>query len=120
MEENKTNTSPDPVAYCEKQYPEMMKAFKSILENDYKVFCKKQMDYGPGNIALGTTLATEDERKMSLTGLIIRMNDKVQRLLNLVVKTNRKPQNESVEDAFQDLSVYGVISRIVSENKWAK
>jgi hypothetical protein len=32
----------------------------------------------------------------------------------------REPQNESVVDAFGDLSVYGVISRIVSEGKWAR
>ena len=48
------------------------------------------------------------------------MNDKVQRLLNLVVKHNREAQNESVEDAFGDLSVYGVIARIVANGKWAK
>jgi len=57
---------------------------------------------------------------MSITGLIIRMNDKIQRLLNLVVKHNRSPQNESVEDAFGDLTVYGTIARIVAEDKWAK
>lgn len=109
-----------PTEYCEQLYPEMMTEFKRLQKEDYQIFCKKQMDYGPGNISLGTTLITEEEKKMSLTGLIIRMNDKVQRLLNLVVKTGRNPQNESIVDAFGDLSVYGVISRIVSTGKWAK
>ena len=110
----------NPIHYCEALYPKMMEEFKALQEEDYKIFCKKQMDYGPSNISLGTILITEQEKKMSLTGLIIRMNDKVQRLLNLVVKTGRSPQNESISDAFADLSVYGVISRIVSSGKWAK
>ena len=118
MSENSKKT--DAVKYCEELYPEMMDEFQRILAEDYKVFCKKQMDYGPGNIALGQTLSTPDETRLSLTGLIIRMNDKIQRLLNLVVKHNRKAQNESVEDAFGDLSVYGVIARIVANDKWAK
>ena len=108
------------IDYCERFYPSMMERFKEIQQEDYKVFCEKQMDYGPGNISLGTGLVDESEVRMSLTGLIIRMNDKVQRLLNLVVQTMREPQNESVVDAFGDLSVYGVISRIVSEGKWAR
>jgi hypothetical protein len=110
----------NPVKYCEEMYPETMKTFRKLQEDDYKIFCKKQMDYGPGNIAMGTTLQTDDERLLSTTATIVRMNDKVQRLLNLVVKNRRSPQNESVDDAFMDLSVYGVIARIVTSDKWAK
>ena len=108
------------VEFCERTYPEMMGLYKKIQKNDYETFCKKQRDYGPGNIAMGTTLNSSEDIRMSLTGLIIRMNDKIQRLLNLVVKTNRPPENESVEDAFMDLSVYGTIARIVQKEKWAK
>ena len=114
------NKNVDPVKYCEDLYPQMMTEFKKVMEEDYKTFCKKQMDYGPGNIALGQTLSSPEEVRLSLTGIIIRMNDKVQRLLNLIVKHNRKAQNESVEDAFGDLSVYGIIARIVADGKWAK
>ena len=110
----------DPVKFCESSYPETMKEFKRLQHEDYKIFCKKQMDYGPGNIAMGTALTTDDDKQLSTTATIIRMNDKVQRLLNLVVKSRRNPQNESVEDAFGDLTVYGIIARIVSNNKWAK
>ena len=82
------------VEFCERVYPEMMVEFKRIQAEDYEVFCKKQRDYGPGNIALGTTLATKEDTLMSLTGLIIRMNDKIQRLLNLLVKNgDAKPEN---------------------------
>ena len=61
------------VEFCERVYPEMMVEFKRIQAEDYEIFCKKQKDYGPGNIALGTTLATKEDTLMSLTGLIIRM-----------------------------------------------
>jgi hypothetical protein len=115
-----SNKNESAIEYCIREYPEMMPLFKAIQEEDYSVFCKKQKDYGPGNIALGTTLATEADKRMSLTGLIVRMNDKIQRLLNLVVKTNNTPENESIEDAFMDLSVYGIIARIVNSEKWAK
>jgi hypothetical protein len=117
-----SNSKPEETAieFCVREYPEMMVLFKEIQAEDYAIFASKQKDYGPGNIALGTTLSTEADRRMSLTGLIIRMNDKIQRLLNLVVKTNRAPENESIADAFMDLSVYGIIARIVKEGKWAK
>lgn len=109
------------VEFCERVYPEMMVEFKRIQAEDYEIFCKKQKDYGPGNIALGTTLATKEDTLMSLTGLIIRMNDKIQRLLNLLVKNNNaQPENESATDAFMDTSVYGIIARIVKVGKWAK
>ena len=78
------------------------------------------MDYGPSNIAMGTSLDTSDEKRLSLIGLIVRINDKVQRLLNLMVKNNRKAQNEPTVDAFKDLSVYGIIAQIVQNGKWGK
>ena len=47
-------------------------------------------------------------------------DDKIQRLMNLVVKHNRDAQNEPVMDAFKDLSVYGIIAQIVDNGKWGK
>ena len=76
------------------------------------------MDYGPSNISMGTSLTNDDEKKLSLVGLIVRINDKVQRLLNLVVTNDREAQNEPVVDAFKDLSVYGIIAQIVKNGKW--
>ena len=110
----------DPVKYVESEYPETAEEFKRIQEEQYKTFCKKHMDYGAGNISMGTSLVSAAERRMSLIGLIVRMNDKVQRLLILVVKNNREAQNEPVIDAFADLSVYGIISQIVNNKKWGK
>ena len=107
-------------SFIEKEYPETAKEFKRIQEEQYETFCKKQMDYGPSNISMGTSLVTDDERRISLVGLIVRMNDKVQRLLNLMVKNNREAQNEPTTDAFADLSCYGIIAQIVQNGKWGK
>ena len=110
----------DAMNYIEKEYPETAKEFHKIQFEQWSTFCKKQMDYGPSNIAMGTALKTKEDRRLSLIGLIVRINDKVQRLMNLVVKHNRDAQNEPVMDAFKDLSVYGIIAQIVDNGKWGK
>jgi hypothetical protein len=117
---NKDIYSTDEIAvqFIEQQYPETADEFKRIQQEQYETFCKKQMDYGPSNISMGTGIGESIDEKLSLTALIIRINDKVQRLLNLVVKNDRKAQNEPVEDAFKDLSVYGIIAQIVKNGKW--
>ena len=106
------------MSFIEKEYPETAKEFKRIQQEQYEVFCKKQMDYGPSNISMGTGVGGAINKKLSTTALVIRINDKVQRLLNLVVSNDRDAQNEPVEDAFQDLSVYGIIAQIVKNGKW--
>ena len=78
------------------------------------------MDYGPSNIAMGTSLDTDEEKRLSKIGLIVRINDKIQRLINLVVKNNREAQNEPTIDAFKDLACYGIIAQIVESGKWGK
>ena len=110
----------DAIKYIEKEYPETAKEFQKIQFEQWSTFCKKQMDYGPSNIAMCTSLKTKEDRRLSLIGLIVRINDKIQRLMNLVVKHNRDAQNEPVMDAFKDLSVYGIIAQIVDNGKWGK
>ena len=106
------------VVYIEKEYPETAKEFQRLQNEQYELFCKKQMDYGPSNISMGTGIGDSVNKKLASTALIIRINDKVQRLLNLVVTNDRDAQNEPVEDAFKDLSVYGIIAQIVKNGKW--
>ena len=110
----------DAISYIEQEYPETAKEFQKIQYEQWSTCCKKQMDYGPSNIAMGTALKTKEDRRLSLIGLIVRINDKIQRLMNLVVKHNRDAQNEPVMDAFKDLSVYGIIAQIVDNGKWGK
>ena len=111
---------PQIVEEVEKLYPETTMEFKRILFDQYELFCKKQSNYGPENISVGTKLETQEERKVSLTGLWFRMNDKIMRLKQLVVLGNKDNVGESINDTYQDLSVYGIIAQIVSNGKWGK
>ena len=119
-EKNVAMDQVDAMNYIEKEYPETAEEFHKIQFEQWSTFCRKQMDYGPSNIAMGTALKTKEDRRLSLIGLIVRINDKIQRLMNLVVKHNRDAQNEPVMDAFKDLSVYGIIAQIVDNGKWGK
>lgn len=112
--------NPQVVAQMEKEWPEMTNEFKRIMFTQYELFCLKQSNYGPDNISVGSKLETDDEVKVSLTGLWFRLNDKIQRLKQLVVLGKQDNIGESCEDTFQDLSVYGIIAQIVTNGKWAK
>lgn len=108
------------IKQCEEMYPETTAEFKKILKEMYDTFCRKQLNYGPDNISVGTKLSTPEEVKLSQTGLWFRMNDKIQRLKQLVLLSRQDTVGESVEDTYQDLSVYNVIAMIVIRGKWAK
>ena len=108
------------ISKIEKEWPEMTQEFQAIQQEQYRLFCIKQNDYGTGNVAMGTMLDSPENIRLSLTGLIVRMNDKINRLLNLVVKNGKTPENEPISDSFKDLSVYGIMSQIVASGKWGK
>ena len=108
------------VKYCEEKFPETTAEFKKILREQYELFCRKQMNYGPDNISVGTRLETPEEIKLSQTGLWFRMNDKIQRLKQLVLLGKEDTVGESVQDTYSDLSVYGIIAQIVIKGKWGK
>ena len=104
----------------EEQYPEMTKEFKRILRDQYETFCRKQSNYGPDNIALGKDLTKEQDRNLSQMGIWFRMNDKIQRLKQLVLLGGQDNVGEAIDDTYQDLSVYAIIAQIVKNGKWAK
>jgi len=108
------------IVKCERKYPEMTSEFKKILNEQYQLFCAKQLNYGPSNIAGGTLLQTKEDIKFSLTGIFFRINDKIQRIKQLVVLGEKDHVNESVDDTFKDLSIYGIIAQIVMREKWGK
>ena len=109
------------IEQMEREWPEMTKEFKKIQREQYELFLHKQHDYGPGNISVGTQLQTPDEVHLSLTGLWFRMNDKIQRLKNLLMSGKKNAvEGETVEDAYLDVSNYGIMATIVSRGKWGK
>lgn len=111
--------SNDSIEKMRKEYPSIAQEFERIQQEQYKLFSKKMLDYGPENISVGTKLETEQEIKLSLTGLYFRINDKINRLKQLVaLNKDSYVTTESVQDTFQDLSVYGIIAQIVMNGKW--
>ena len=111
----------DTVRQMEKEYPVIAEEFKEIMVAQYELFAAKMLSYGMGNISMGSNLETKDEVKFSLTSIWIRMNDKMNRLKNLVLLGNKNPlDNEPTMDSWIDLTNYGVIAQIVSKGKWKK
>ena len=110
------------ISSIEINYPIMMDRFKNITKEQYELFCRKQYDYGRGNITLGGDLDDDEDRMLALTALVIRMNDKVNRLKNIILKHkgNNAVKGETYMDAFKDLSVYGIIAQLVAEKVWGK
>lgn len=119
-ENKKKPAKSEAILECERQYPIMTKEFKRILNEQYDLFCKKQLNYGPENISVGTKLENPTEIKVSLTGIWFRVNDKIQRLKQLILLNQEDLVGESIEDSFVDMSVYGIIAQIVSNGKWGK
>ena len=109
------------IEQMEREWPLMTQEFKKIQREQYELFLHKQHDYGPGNISVGTQLITKEEIHLSLTGLWFRMNDKIQRLKNLLMSGRKNAvEGETVEDAYLDVSNYGIMATIVRRDKWGK
>ena len=106
------------VKWCEDNYKDLTDEYKKIMMEQYILFCKKHRNYGTSNINVGTNLETDKDVKLSLTGLWFRLNDKIQRLKQLIIQNEPDTVGESVTDTFQDLSVYGIIAQIVQQKKF--
>jgi hypothetical protein len=88
----------------DREFKTLVEAYCEIAINGCLTFARKQHDYGPQNIGQGGPL-----------GVLIRLNDKVQRMLNLAGKTAK---NESKVDTADDAHVYGAILRLLLAGKW--
>ena len=76
------------------------------------------MDYGLGNIALGGNLESPEDQKYALQGIQIRLNDKINRLKNLLKNDKSYVEDESLEDTFIDIANYGIIGILLGKGKW--
>ena len=109
------------ITIFEEEYPELSNEFQIIQDEMYEMFARKHMDYGLNNIALGGDIVNNnDDKKFSLTGLAIRLTDKISRLRNLLVNGKNYVQGEGMEDTFIDIANYGIIGLLVGRNKWKK
>ena len=109
------------ITIFEEQYPELSNEFQVIQKEMYEMFVRKHMDYGLNNIALGgDILNNKVDKTFSLTGLAIRLTDKISRLRNLLVNGKNFVKGEGMEDTFLDVANYGIIGLLVGRNKWKK
>jgi hypothetical protein len=105
----------------EATYPELGGEFKKIQQEQYELFAQKMLDYDIGNIALGSTLEDPEDVTLSLTGIWLRINDKINRLKNLLKRNGKNyVQGEGMVDSFIDIANYGIIAMIVMRGKWKK
>lgn len=105
----------------EEKYPNLANEFKNIQQEQYNMFAEKMLSYGIDNIAMGTQLENNDDIKLSLTAIWIRMNDKMNRLKNLVLRGIKNPLvNEPTIDSWKDLTNYAIIAQLVTTGKWKK
>lgn len=64
--------------------------------------CQKQADYGTTNITM-----------FGLEGIMIRLSDKINRLINLI-QNDKHPENESLQDTLTDIAGYAIIGLMLS------
>jgi len=103
------------------EYPTISGGYKNIIGEQYELFASKHLSYGMDNISMGTQLKTPEEKKLALTAIWIRMNDKMNRLKNLVLLNKENTvQDESIEDTFKDLSNYAIIAQLVIKDQWVR
>ena len=117
---NKGTVVSEAVETFENEYPELSEEYKRISEEMYEMFARKHMDYGLNNISLGGDLKNPNDKKFSLTGLAIRLTDKISRLRNLLTNGKNYVKGESMEDTFVDVANYGIIGMLVGRDKWKK
>lgn len=82
-----------------------------IAEELAELLIKKHHDYGPDNINASPY--------GPIQGLVVRMWDKVARIVNLT-KSGNEAKNEPLEDSFKDLANYAIIGLMISRGKWPK
>jgi len=109
------------ITIFEEEYPDLSNEFIKIQAEMYAMFAAKHMDYGLNNIALGGDIVNNsNDKQFSLTGLCIRLTDKISRLKNLLVNGRSFVKGEGMEDTFIDIANYGIIGLLVGRNKWKK
>ena len=99
------NGSHKTVQDFERLYPELAEEFQAVQKEQYELFAAKMMDYGLSNISLGSDLSTREDRDLSLTGIWLRCNDKINRLKNMLKRNGKNyVQGEAMIDSFIDIS----------------
>ena len=119
MEEQVGYGNSKAVVDFEQKYPELAYEFQQVQKEQYELFASKMMDYGLQNITLGSTLEKEEDISLSITGIWLRCNDKINRLKNILQRNGKNyVKGEAIIDTFIAISNYGIIAQLVLKGKW--
>ena len=81
---------------------------KKVQKEAFELFCKKNQDYGDSFATYGTV------------GVIVRMGDKIQRLLSVSEKGVTMVNTESLRDTLIDLHNYAAMGVMLMDEKKEK
>jgi hypothetical protein len=112
----------DKIKKVKEDLPITVENFEKVTNTLFSIFLSKQAMYGPDNISLGGDMTDEKDRKMALLGVWFRMNDKIQRIQNILKKdfNDDEVEFEPLEDSYIDLANYAIISLLVKREIWGK
>lgn len=82
--------------------------FKSIADEIAELLEKKRNDYGDPRYTLN---------RFGIHGITIRLNDKIERLINLTWVKNDEPKFESIEDTLKDIAGYAILGLSILYDK---
>lgn len=88
--------------------PRLEQEWLKVVGEVYSLFCRKNSDYGPNNIA-----------GLGIEGVVVRLFDKFMRLKTLTFNTPESVvEDETIEDTVLDIIDYGVIYILVKRGLW--
>lgn len=83
-------------------------AFEEVCKEITELFIKKHHDYGKENIL-----------EMEELGIAFRTSEKIARLKNLL-RDQKEPANESLEETWKDIAVYAIIAVLYKRGLFQK
>lgn len=89
---------------CEYDYDTREKMFLNIVDNMLTIYKNKNRDYG-GSV-------TQTYNKFGLTSFLVRLSDKLDRLISLNDKKEILVKDEKIEDTLIDLANYAILALI--------
>lgn len=88
-----------------KKLPYFQDAVTDEVTELVDLLIRKQLDYGPNAIS-----------RFGLDGIVVRMSDKLERLINLQQLKSDPEVDESIEDTLRDLAGYAVLGLLVQKD----
>jgi hypothetical protein len=90
-------------------YPEQFEAFMATCDDLARQHVIKASAYGAHAIG-----------RFGLHGIVVRMSDKIERLITLSSQPHLVSQEESIDDTLRDLAGYAINALILRQGKWGK